>query len=107
MKKQSLSQNFVVVESMETEKINKKTLRNKIVIESQESVTGKDEMNLIELPFCLVSYRNSANIKTLAPEAEGLNIIRETQNTAPQTILSNSSGFGGANTALIFSKYGA
>ena len=65
MKRRPLSQNFVVVESMETEKTNKKTLRNKIVIESPESITGRDEMNLIELPFCLVSYRNSSNIKTL------------------------------------------
>lgn len=65
MKKQPLSQNFVVVESMEPEKDNKKTLRNKIVIESPELITGKDEMNLIELPFCLVSYRNSSKMKTL------------------------------------------
>lgn len=86
----------------------------KPAISSTKALTGHglSLSSVMEAGFCALALKHgfmpgSANIETLAPEAEGLNIIRETQDVAPQTILSNSSGFGGANTALIFSKYGA
>tara|TARA_Y100000588_G_scaffold387577_1_gene485649 strand:- start:2465 stop:3727 length:1263 start_codon:yes stop_codon:yes gene_type:complete len=44
----------------------------------------------------------SAHIQELMPEAESLNIIQSTLNETPKFIMSNSSGFGGANTSLIF-----
>ncbi len=44
----------------------------------------------------------SAHITELEPAAESLNIIRETEDTQVSVVMSNSSGFGGANTSLIF-----
>jgi 3-oxoacyl-[acyl-carrier-protein] synthase-1 len=46
----------------------------------------------------------SANIETLDPAAEGLNIVRQRiDNAKVQTALSNSFGFGGTNASLVFS----
>ena len=82
-------------------------------ISSTKALTGHglSLASVMEAAFCALALKDgfmpgSSNIETLDPEAEGLNIIRETQDRAPCTILSNSSGFGGANTALIFSQYG-
>ncbi|PKO93035.1 MAG: beta-ketoacyl-[acyl-carrier-protein] synthase I [Betaproteobacteria bacterium HGW-Betaproteobacteria-1] len=47
----------------------------------------------------------SANIETLDPVAEGLNIVRSRiDNANIQTALSNSFGFGGTNASLTFSR---
>ncbi len=46
----------------------------------------------------------SANIETLDPEAEDMNIVRETRQEKLTTVLSNSYGFGGTNACLIFRK---
>lgn len=47
----------------------------------------------------------SANIETLDPAAEGLNIVRQRiDNVNIQTALSNSFGFGGTNATLTFSR---
>jgi 3-oxoacyl-[acyl-carrier-protein] synthase-1 len=49
----------------------------------------------------------SANIETLDPAAEGLNIVRSRiDNANIQTAVSNSFGFGGTNATLTFSKKG-
>jgi 3-oxoacyl-[acyl-carrier-protein] synthase-1 len=49
----------------------------------------------------------SANIETLDPAAEGLNIVRSRiDNANIQTALSNSFGFGGTNASLTFSRKG-
>ncbi len=46
----------------------------------------------------------SANIETLDPAAQGLNIVRKRiDNAKVQTALSNSFGFGGTNASLVFS----
>jgi len=46
----------------------------------------------------------SANIETLDPAAEGLNIVRERMdNVKIETALSNSFGFGGTNATLTLS----
>ena len=47
----------------------------------------------------------SANIETLDPAAEGLNIVRKAiENVKIETALSNSFGFGGTNATLTFSR---
>jgi 3-oxoacyl-[acyl-carrier-protein] synthase I len=49
----------------------------------------------------------SANIETLDPAAEGLNIVRQRIDSANiQTVVSNSFGFGGTNATLTFSRRG-
>jgi len=49
----------------------------------------------------------SANIETLDPAAEGLNIVRNRIDSANiQTAVSNSFGFGGTNATLTFSRRG-
>ena len=48
----------------------------------------------------------SANINQLDPGAEGIPIVRETQdNVTLNTIMSNSFGFGGTNATLIFQRF--
>ncbi|WP_047550231.1 beta-ketoacyl-ACP synthase I [Methylotenera sp. G11] len=49
----------------------------------------------------------SANIETLDPAAEGLNIVRKAiENVKIETALSNSFGFGGTNATLTLSRRG-
>ena len=57
--------------------------------------------------FCALAIKEgfipgSANITTLDPACAGLNIIRATLPQRPNVVLSNSSGFGGANVCLVF-----
>lgn len=49
----------------------------------------------------------SAHIEQLDPECEGLNILQQTVDQPLNVVLSNSSGFGGANVSLIFKKWDA
>ncbi len=65
-----------------------------------------------EAVYTLIMMENnfiaaSANIETLDPAAEGLNIVRQRiDNANIQTAVSNSFGFGGTNATLTFSKKG-
>lgn len=48
----------------------------------------------------------SANIENLDPEAQGFPVVRELQeNVVLNRVMSNSFGFGGANSTLVFEKY--
>ncbi len=60
-----------------------------------------------EAAFCALAMKEgfipgSAHITNLDPACAGLNIIRATLPQRPNTVLSNSSGFGGANVCLVF-----
>jgi len=60
-----------------------------------------------EAAFCALAIKEgfipgSAHITNLDPACAGLNIIRATLPQRPNVVLSNSSGFGGANVALVF-----
>lgn len=79
------------------------------MISSTKALTGHglSLSSVLEAALCMSALRHgfvpgSAHIRQLMSEAEGLNIIRQTVNATPAYILSNSSGFGGANTSLLF-----
>jgi 3-oxoacyl-[acyl-carrier-protein] synthase-1 len=78
-------------------------------ISSTKALTGHglSLASILEAGICAAAIRHgfmpgSAHIQNLDPEAAGLNIIRETINERPRVALTNSSGFGGANVALVF-----
>lgn len=80
-------------------------------ISSTKSLTGHglSLASALEAGLSLLAMENgfcpgSANIQSLDPVAENLNIISENVPSDPKMILSNSSGFGGANVALLFEK---
>jgi 3-oxoacyl-[acyl-carrier-protein] synthase-1 len=77
-------------------------------ISSTKALTGHglSLAGAMEAGFCAVAIREgfmpgSAHITRLDPACEGLNIIRATLPNRPNVVLSNSSGFGGANVALL------
>ncbi|MBI2513747.1 MAG: beta-ketoacyl-[acyl-carrier-protein] synthase family protein [Opitutae bacterium] len=78
-------------------------------ISSTKALTGHglSLAGAMEAAFCAVAMREgfmpgSAHISNLDPACDGLNIIRSTLPNRPNVVLSNSSGFGGANVALVF-----
>ncbi|MEX0325250.1 MAG: beta-ketoacyl synthase [Puniceicoccaceae bacterium] len=80
-------------------------------VSSTKALTGHalSLSSIMEASFCLLGMSDgfmpgSAHITELDPEAEGLNILRETRPEAPRRLLSNSSGFGGVNVVLAFEK---
>ncbi|HXQ81848.1 MAG TPA: beta-ketoacyl-[acyl-carrier-protein] synthase family protein [Opitutaceae bacterium] len=77
-------------------------------ISSTKALTGHglSLAGAMEVGFCALAMREgfipgSAHISNLDPACEGLNIVRTTRAGAPRVVLKNSSGFGGANVALI------
>ena len=79
------------------------------MISSTKALTGHglSLSSILESGICMLSYKHgfvpgSAHIQELMPEAESLNIIRTSVDEKPEYMMSNSSGFGGANTSLIF-----
>jgi 3-oxoacyl-[acyl-carrier-protein] synthase-1 len=78
-------------------------------ISSTKALTGHglSLASILEAGICVLAIKHgfmpgSAHIQNLDPEAIGLNVIRHTVNEQPKVVLSNSSGFGGANVALVF-----
>ncbi len=78
-------------------------------ISSTKALTGHglSLAGAMEAGFCALAIREgfmpgSAHITNLDPVCEGLNIIRATLPHSPHVVLSNSSGFGGANVCLAF-----
>lgn len=77
-------------------------------VSSTKALTGHglSLAGAMEAGFCALAIRDgfmpgSAHITRLDPACEGLNIIRATLPNRPAVVLSNSSGFGGANVCLV------
>jgi len=80
-------------------------------VSSTKALTGHglSLAGVMESAFCALAMREgftpgSAHITKVDPLCEGLNILRATVHSAPGIVLKNSSGFGGANVALLFRK---
>jgi 3-oxoacyl-[acyl-carrier-protein] synthase-1 len=80
-------------------------------ISSTKALTGHglSLAGAMETAFCALMMREgftagSAHISRLDPACDGLNILRVTEMKRPKVVLKNSSGFGGANVALILRR---
>ncbi len=78
-------------------------------ISSTKALTGHglSLAGAMESAFCALAMREgfmpgSAHITQLEPACNGLRILRQTEPVAPKIVLKNSSGFGGANVAIVF-----
>ena len=82
-----------------------------VMVSSTKALTGHglSLSSIMEAAFCCLALKNafvpgSANITDPDPEIGHLGLLRETLDQQVSRILSNSSGFGGANVSLIFDK---
>lgn len=78
-------------------------------VSSTKALTGHglSLAGALEAGICCLAIREgfmpaSAKIQNLDPACEGIPILTERCDEAPRVAMSNSSGFGGANVALIF-----
>ncbi len=85
---------------------------NTPAISSTKSLTGHSlgATGVQEAIYTLLMMENdfvcaSANVNTLDPEAEGMNIVTERRDASITRAMSNSFGFGGTNATLVFQKY--
>lgn len=82
-------------------------------VSSTKSLTGHSlgATGVQEAIYCLLMQENnficaSANIEELDPEAEGLPVVRERKDGVElNRVMSNSFGFGGTNSTLVFEKF--
>lgn len=77
-------------------------------VSSTKSLTGHglSLAGVMETAFCALAMREgfmpgSAHISQLDPACNGVRILRATEPTRPRTVMKNSSGFGGANVAIV------
>ncbi len=80
-------------------------------ISSTKAITGHglSLAGVMEAAFCALAMKEgftpaSAHITELDEEAQSLNILTQTKFEAPKIAVSLSSGFGGANTAIVLEK---
>lgn len=81
------------------------------LISSTKSLTGHENWmaGASEAVYSILMMQNNfvapnINLENVIDEAKDLNIARETIYTPIRTVLSNSSGMGGTNSALVFRK---
>lgn len=80
-------------------------------ISSTKSMTGHENWmaGASEAVYSILMMQNNfvapnINLENVIEEAMDLNIVRKTTNAAISAVLSNSSGMGGTNSALVFKK---
>lgn len=81
------------------------------MVSSTKSMTGHENWmaGASEAVYSILMMQNgfvapNINLENVIDEAKDLNIVRETIYTPINTVLSNSSGMGGTNSALVFRK---
>ena len=86
-------------------------INRKPFISSTKSMTGHENWmaGASEAVYSILMMQNNfvapnINLENVIDEAKDLNIVRETIYTPICTVLSNSSGMGGTNSALVFRK---
>ncbi len=83
----------------------------KVAVSSTKALTGHglSLAGAMESAFCALAVRDGfipgcAHLTKVDPECAGLNLPRTTEARAPGIVMKNSSGFGGANVALVFRR---
>ena len=83
------------------------------LVSSTKSITGHglSLAGAMEAAFCCLALNEgfipvSANIKELDPECAGISVATSPNNPPPRVAMSNSSGFGGTNVAVVFQSWG-
>ncbi len=91
--------------------VSSETSASSPYISSTKSMTGHENWmaGASEAVYSILMMQNNfvapnINLENVIDEAKDLNIVRETIYTPIRTVLSNSSGMGGTNSALVFRK---
>ena len=86
-------------------------LPQKMKVSSTKPLTGHglSLSSIMEAAFCCIALKDqfipgSAHVKNPDPELEHLELVQQSNNHPLNRIMSNSSGFGGANVSVIFEK---
>ena len=82
-----------------------------VKVSSTKALTGHglSLSSIMEAAFCCLALKNgflpgSANVTEPDPELEHLDLLRTSADIQANRIMSNSSGFGGANVSVVFEK---
>ncbi len=88
-----------------------KEAASRVAVSSTKALTGHglSLAGAMESGFCALALREgfipgNAHLSKVDPECEGLNILRTTEHRPANIVVKNSSGFGGANVALVFKR---
>jgi 3-oxoacyl-[acyl-carrier-protein] synthase I len=83
----------------------------RVAVSSTKALTGHglSLAGAMESAFCALALREgfvpgNAHLTKVDPECDGLNLPRATENRQATIVMKNSSGFGGANVALVFKR---
>ena len=84
---------------------------SRVAVSSTKALTGHglSLAGAMESGFCALAIREgfipgNAHLTKVDPECADLNLPRVTENRPPGIVVKNSSGFGGANVALVFKR---
>mgnify|MGYP003705934307 CR=1 FL=1 len=98
-------------DASEMKALNQVFAGNKVKVSSTKALTGHglSLSSIMEAAFCCLSLREgflpgSANVDDVDPEIGHLELLRHSTEADTSFIMSNSSGFGGANVSLILGK---